>query len=144
MHRALQRRPTCLVGRVSHVGVLDPCPARLKHHLQATEALHSSHDARGARSLASSRQTVHDAQNQPFWRGSNDPGCSTKTFVVAQTYGHCSRRTVAAAWRTLLLMGPTLRYQLSHHGYIFLTPKQRSRLANSSASTEGAGCVTLQ
>ena len=33
---------------------------------------------------------------------------------------------------------------LSHHGYIFLTPQQRIRLNNSSASTEGSGCVTLQ
>jgi hypothetical protein len=32
-----------------------------------------------------------------------------------------------------------------HHGYIFLTPQQRSRLANSSASTEGAGeCSTSE
>ena len=33
---------------------------------------------------------------------------------------------------------------LSYHGYIFLTPQHRSHFANSSTSTEGTGCVTLQ
>jgi hypothetical protein len=76
------------------------------------------------------------------WATDERPHDRDAPHAACSHHSHCERCEPPDE-HFCALMEPTLGYQLSHHGYICLTPQPRSRLADSSASTE-TGCVELQ